>query len=828
MSHLNDLSKLLDSPKAVVALSPQKNKSKKNKQPSPLYYQPYGACGTVTGSAHFVYHTYSDKWIAVDCGLLQGEGNTEGAEFSQSAGLPVQPRNLHALFLTHAHADHVGQLIYWLRDGFRGKIYCTDVTAKLTLISLQHNLNRLPPIDGDGELMKLLPSLFVCPDRESSAAYGRAYQVDGVDGLRYAFTPTSHLIGCVAIRIVSSGSNQPHADIVFSADVGPVNDDIAHGGLTSSRTYPISISGVIVLESTYGDREARDPSTLQADSRLSAMANVIQDSVTKGPEPRLIVPAFSLGRTTDLLADLFIVLATKRETTGLTSDAVPVINIDSQLAARYAEVLREAYAHRKGTGEYSWMNPHSRLIQLGGLPLLQRLFSAASEPYQLHNTPCGKIIVNWGAPVDGSGLSVLIAGSGTTIFGQVCREIMQQSKNPQATVLYCGYCPETSMGAHLRNISRHSILECSTMKPLSMRLADGENGAPRYWQVAADAVKINVADLLQYYSGHADSSSLKQYLESINKPVGLPLHVILVHGTNKARAKFAKDLKELSDVCEVHCPSALYPLYDVYNKRWMFTDLGELRSSMRLHVKDKNGETPTVAYVAKAIMYSLSKSFNIPKVAITVNTLTADFSVGGMPGLNLHKVTVSKAVHGDFLVRVNSAMGACQSNEEFKARCFPWGSVTGFLDPNVELGYKPVGTEEEALSLVKTINDPARDYPILIVTKLGDDNTCAKFLAKSLMLESGLVRLVTVEGRNYFRELGLDVHSGKGIFYDECPGSPPHVFSILNPLDSAPAFLACLNRIEDTQRNSLPVKLNYTESDYALIRGHNSGRLRSS
>jgi len=77
MSHLNDLSKLLDSPKAVVALSPKnKTKNKKNKeQVSPLYYQPYGACGTVTGSSHFVYHTYTEKWLAVDCGLLQGEGS---------------------------------------------------------------------------------------------------------------------------------------------------------------------------------------------------------------------------------------------------------------------------------------------------------------------------------------------------------------------------------------------------------------------------------------------------------------------------------------------------------------------------------------------------------------------------------------------------------------------------------------------------------------------------------------------------------------------------------------------------------------------------------
>ena len=92
---------------------------------------------------------------------------------------------------------------------------------------------------------------------------------------------------------------------------------------------------------------------------------------------------------------------------------------------------------------------------------------------------------------------------------------------------------------------------------------------------------------------------------------------------------------------------------------------------------------------------------------------------------------------------------------------------------------------------------------MLLVTKLGEDNTCAKFLSKFLMLESGIVRLVTGQGRIFGRDLGLDVHSGVGIFFDERPGSTPVQFSILNPLDSAPAFLACLNRLEDARRLSV-------------------------
>ena len=96
---------------------------------SPLFYKPFGACGTVTGSTHFVFHSASGKYFAVDCGLLQGEGSPTVNDVKH---LPVSPKDLHALFLTHAHADHIGNLFVWLRAGFRGKIYCTDITSKLT------------------------------------------------------------------------------------------------------------------------------------------------------------------------------------------------------------------------------------------------------------------------------------------------------------------------------------------------------------------------------------------------------------------------------------------------------------------------------------------------------------------------------------------------------------------------------------------------------------------------------------------------------------------------------------------------------------------------
>jgi Cft2 family RNA processing exonuclease len=638
------------------------------------------------------------------------------------------------------------------------------------------------------------------------------YSVEGADGLRYSFTPTSHLIGCVALRLITTVKGQSHADIIFSGDIGPVTDAETHGGLSPARQLPTSSSGVVVLESTYGDRDNRDPATLCYDKRLAALAMVIKEAVAKGSEPRLIIPAFSLGRTTDLLVDLYMVLVSMRASTGLSATAVPVINIESPLASQYANVLREAYAEKKGTGEYAWLNPHAGIIKHGGLPLLQRLLSATTEPKQEHEAQDGKVIVNWGKAVDGQGLTVFIGGSGTSIHGPVCREIMEHSKNPEATVLLCGYCPESSLGSQLREIVIHPHKERSTLLPLSFCIVDRKNGKQRWWKQPADAIKINLADLSPYYSGHADSDSLMKYGLSLGKPLELPMDFILVHGSNKARSQFARKIKAglgqgYNIPRNVHCPSANYPWFDIAEKVWCFEDLGILRTSLCVNVSECLGADASPADVAAAISCSLARYFKSPTTQLADTSRCARFTIAGkFPNVCFsHDVHVIGLGHGDFDVRVDSHIGSCQSNDEFKSRCFPWEAAVGHIDRLVELGYKPVGKEEEVADLIRTIDDPARTFPVLLVTKLGDDNTCAKFLSKFLMLESGIVRLVTVQGRIIGRELGLDVHSGVGYFFDERPGSAPIKFSILNSLDSAPAFLSCLNRLEDARRISLKV-----------------------
>ena len=225
---------------------------------------------------------------------------------------------------------------------------------------------------------------------------------------------------------------------------------------------------------------------------------------------------------------------------------------------------------------------------------------------------------------------------------------------------------------------------------------------------------------------------------------------------------------------------------------------------MRVNVRDRMGADAAAYNVALAISRNLARFLKLNSAQVlngkhgTRFVITGEFANARVS----HEVHVVDLGHHDFDIRVDSLIGCCQSNDDFKARCFPWEAAVGSLDEHVELGYKPVGKEDEVVDLIRSIRDPQRAFPVLLVTKLGEDNTCAKFLSKSLMLESGIVRLVTGQGRIFGRELGLDVHSGVGIFFDEQPGSTPVQFSILHPLDSAPAFLACLNRLEDARRLS--------------------------
>jgi metallo-beta-lactamase family protein len=808
--HMHKLSELLNATTSFSLKTPRdRNQSVKLaltapafSEDCPLFFKPYGACAKVTGSTHFLYHAPSNTYLAIDCGLVQGE---DSADINGTEQLPVKPAEIKVLFLTHAHVDHIGNLVAWLKAGFRGKIYCTKVTAELTKICLEDSLARDHQLEENQMLIDLLPPMFRCPDEAGDIGYEKSIPVEGVTGLNFSMHPTSHLIGCVAFRLTVFNKNYRNISILFSADIGPVTDQKIHGGLCPARIIPRNLADVIVLESTYGDRPPRIKENLTAEGRLSALADVIAKSVSKGAGSTLIIPAFSLGRTTDLLADIVVVLGSMRTKTNLSPNDTPKVYITSQLAERYALILRDAYATLCENCDYRWLNEDSKLFAIGRLDLLRQLLSPDSCPRQLLTTNDGNIEVIWGKPEKGDELNIILAGSGTTAHGAIQRFIMEHADDERTTVALAGYCPENSLGARLREITQLSIERRSLERPLSIRLKNAEDGKPRFWEIAAETIKMNLLDISSYYSGHADTNSLIEYATTDN-PAHIPTDIILVHGTEQARTQLASRLKNelrpgTRKVREVHCPSATYPWFDIAHRRWNFPDLGELRTSMVIKLPVNQEFPPSVRSLAKGIMKSLQ--YDYPEIISYVRTpgKTAVVKLEGV-SKNIrvnHNVTIRQISDQDFDVSVDTTLFECQTNHEFMHRCFPWESVLRYLRHDL-IGYKPVGTDEEIVQLLDKLGDTNRDYPIFLLTKLGSDNTNAKFISKHLAPSNTKSYLMLLDGRTIAWTKGLKVNNGMGLYYPENPNLPPVEFSMLHSIQKLPTLLEYINTAEDTAR----------------------------
>jgi metallo-beta-lactamase family protein len=765
---------------------------------SPLYYKPYGACGTVTGSCHFLFHAPTSKYVAIDCGKLQ-EGSDES--FSPDA-MPVRPEQVSALFITHAHTDHIGNLLEWLRAGFRGVIYCTKVTAELTKVALSQSTMQNPQPEDSQALLDLLDGLIRCPDAMSEAPLGKSMPVEGVAGLHFSMHPTSHLIGCVAIRFTAHHSGIKDASILFSGDIGPVSDAATHGGLAPALTIPEGPSDIVVLESTYGDKAPKQASEMTWEARLGRLAKIIGEAAAHGQGATLIIPAFTLGRTTDVLCDLMVVLGSMRGQAGLDHAARPRIQLHSPLAAKFAEVVRDSLFHWWESGGQRWLNDKARILEMLGPDTLRRLLSPSELPRQTHKTADGEIEVVWGPCEPGDEFTVMLAGSGTTLHGEVQRMIMRKVNDTKATVALVGYCPEYSLGAQLRRLVAGEV---NQGERIGIRLKDGPKGRARTWDVDADEVQIKLEDASYYYSGHADIQGLIRYAINGN-PRQPPVDIILVHGNDHARSALSTALYQNTHpaarkVRAVHTPSSTYPWFDVANRRWHFPDLGELRTSMVITAQENDVFPPTAIRVANGIAKAIARNYPEIRPKINGGIAECDLMLIGLSNGDAvrHLIKVAGITKLDFEVSVKSSLGDCQNLSQFINRCFPWESVFSYLKQGM-IGYRPIGKPDEVAGIINEINNPSRGYPLFLMTKLGENNLCAKFISKQLAPRNARSYLVVFEGRDLAADHGLTIRPATGYFYPPDPSAQPLEFSMANPLEVMPQIIAQLNLVEDANQ----------------------------
>ena len=375
----------------------------------------HGAARTVTGSKHLLT-LKNGKKVLLDCGMFQGLGKDTDV-FNREFGF--DPSEVDAMILSHAHIDHSGLIPRLVKHGFGGKIFCTDTTKELSVLLLEDSAeiqesdvkyhNRNSKAQGG----PLLQPLYTIEDAKNcfnqfyEQPYGQWFGV--TDGVEALFTDAGHILGsaCVHVRITENGTTQ---QLTFSGDVGRYRDVI----LKSPQTFPQA--DYIVMESTYGNSLHEDVHT-SIDSLLSWIERTCLQK--KG---KLIVPAFSLGRTQEILYALNQLELENR---------LPKLDyfLDSPLSTSITNVIKKYPQYFNKTIQ-KVMESDTDPFEFTGLHYIKSVEESKMLNYR--NDPC-----------------VIISASGMAEAGRVKHHISNNIENSHNSILLTGYCEPHSLGGRL-------------------------------------------------------------------------------------------------------------------------------------------------------------------------------------------------------------------------------------------------------------------------------------------------------------------------------------------------------------------------------------------
>lgn len=350
-----------------------------------------GAAGTVTGSRFLLEN--AGKRILVDCGLFQGLKSLRELNWQP---FPVPPTSIDAVLLTHAHIDHSGYLPALIRDGFAGKVYCSDATKELCEILLRDSAF-LQEKDADDAnrhgFSKHHPALplYKIEDAERALEHFAAVSFDQPHHLPEGPTITlrhaGHILGAATITCDWEGSS-----VVFSGDLGRYNDAMM------LDPAPVAAADYLIIESTYGNRhhDRTDPQT--------ALGDVIRRTARRGGT--IVIPAFAVGRAQSLLFHL-----ERLRASGQLGD-VPVF-LDSPMAINASEMLCSHLADHRLAAD--------ACTRACGIATYVR---SVEDSKALMANPVPKVI---------------ISASGMATGGRVLHHLKQYAPDRRNTVLFTGF-----------------------------------------------------------------------------------------------------------------------------------------------------------------------------------------------------------------------------------------------------------------------------------------------------------------------------------------------------------------------------------------------------
>jgi metallo-beta-lactamase family protein len=442
----------------------------------------HGAARTVTGSKHLISLTNGKK-ILLDCGMYQGMGKETDA-LNRDFGF--NPAEITCVLLSHAHADHCGLLPRMVKEGFRGKIYATSATIDIAKIILQDSahiqqqdiafLNKRRHEEGR-DLLKPLYSqedVFRTFEHFVPVHYHQPIEVD--KNIRFELFNVGHIAGSATIYLTLTEEGKP-TSIVFSGDVGRYNDPILH----SPQTFPQA--DYIIIESTYGNK-LHDP----MDTYTEELYTCIEETCIR-KKGKLIIPAFSVGRTQELLYALNDLELAGR---------LPALKyyLDSPMSTKVTDIVKQ----------------HPECFNRS----LQKLLKTDNDPFSFKGLKYITDKRESQALNSDYSPMVIISASGMAEAGRVKHHIANSIENWRNTVLLIGYCEPQSLGARLKE------------HPETVSIF----GLP--CNVKAD---IRTIDSM---SAHADYNDLCQYL-SCQDPSEVK-RVFVVHGEPAVQKEFKRRL----------------------------------------------------------------------------------------------------------------------------------------------------------------------------------------------------------------------------------------------------------------------------------------------
>lgn len=360
-----------------------------------------GATQTVTGSKTLL--TARSGRLLIDCGLFQGQKELKERNW---AALPVDPRSIDAVILTHAHLDHSGHLPVLVKNGFRGPVYCTPATrdlCEILLLDSGHLLERDAEFANRHGYSRHKPALPLYTVEEARAALGHLRAVpfgpsfQPIDDVTAMFLPAGHILGAAMVRLDDGA-----VSVLFSGDLGRPHDPVM---LEPARR---PASDFVVVESTYGDRRH---DTTDAEQRLS---EIISTTAARGGT--VIIPAFAVGRAQSLL---YYLDRLKRR-----GDLPPIpIYLDSPMAIDASDILcRHVGDHRLGDGECRRMCNVAHYVQ------------SVEESKSLDRQTMPMVIVS---------------ASGMATGGRVLHHLKAMAPDPRNTILLTGFQAAGTRGAQL-------------------------------------------------------------------------------------------------------------------------------------------------------------------------------------------------------------------------------------------------------------------------------------------------------------------------------------------------------------------------------------------